>query len=218
MKTSDIPSVAKILATEFKRYPAPIVDFLATQDNQPFKILVATILSARTKDTMTAKVVQTQLFPKVQSFGDLRKASLKQIETMIFPVGFYRQKAKYLKALPDAIDTLFGGKIPDSVEELCRLPGVGRKTANLVVAQAFKKPAICVDVHVHRICNRLELIQTQTPFETEMTLRKILPEKYWIMWNGSLVSFGQRRCLPRNPKCEGCPLRKYCPRGGMVSS
>jgi len=210
MKKSDIPPVAKILAAEFKKYPAPIVDFPATQEEKPFKILIATILSARTKDSMTAKVVQTQLFPKVQSFDDLRKTPLKQIEKLIFPVGFFRQKALYLKQLPDAVDTLFGGEIPDTVEELCQLPGVGRKTANLVVAQAFKKPAICVDVHVHRICNRLGLIATKTPFETEMALREILPVKYWIMWNGSLVSFGQRRCLPRNPKCEGCPLRRWC--------
>ena len=210
MTTANIPAVAKILGAEFKKNPAPIIDFLATQEHSPFKILVATILSARTKDTMTAKVVKTQLFPKVSSFDDLRKTSLKDIEKLIFPVGFFRQKAKYLKQLPDAVGRQFGGKIPETVEELIQLPGVGRKTANLVVAQAFHKPAICVDVHVHRICNRLGLIKTKTPFETEMRLRKILPEKYWIMWNGALVSFGQRRCLPRKPKCDGCPIGQWC--------
>ena len=210
MTVADIPAVAKILRAEFRKHPAPIVEFLATQEHSPFKILVATILSARTKDTMTAKVVKTQLFPQVSSFDDLRKTPLRQIEKLIFPVGFYRQKAVYLKQLPDAVDRLFGGKIPETVEELVQLPGVGRKTANLVVAQAFNKPGVCVDVHVHRICNRLGLVRTKTPFETEMRLRKILPEKYWIEWNGSLVSFGQRRCLPRNPKCDGCPIGTWC--------
>ena len=210
MTISDIPAVAKILRTEFRKHPAPIVEFLATQECDPFKTLVATILSARTKDTTTAKVVRTQLFPKVASFDDLRKMPLQQVEKLIFPVGFYRQKAVYLKQLPDAIQRLFGGKIPETVEDLIQLPGVGRKTANLVVAQAFNKPGICVDVHVHRICNRLGLVTTQTPFDTEMRLRQILPERYWIEWNGSLVSFGQRRCLPRNPKCDECPLRRWC--------
>jgi endonuclease III len=104
----------------------------------------------------------------------------------------------------------FGGVLPNTVEELCELPGVGRKTANLTVAVGFDLPAICVDVHVHRICNRLGLIKTKTPFETEMTLRKILPVKYWKTWNSHLVSFGQTRCAPVRPKCEGCPIREYC--------
>ena len=105
----------------------------------------------------------------------------------------------------------FGGVLPNTVEELCELPGVGRKTANLTVAVGFDLPAICVDVHVHRITNRLGLIKTKTPFETEMTLRKILPVKYWKTWNSHLVSFGQSRCAPRNPDCAGCPIARYCP-------
>ena len=108
----------------------------------------------------------------------------------------------------------FGGVLPNTVEELCELPGVGRKTANLTVAVGFDLPAICVDVHVHRITNRLGLIKTKSPFETEMALRKILPVKYWKTWNSHLVSFGQTRCAPRGPKCGDCPIAKFCPSCG----
>jgi endonuclease III len=113
------------------------------------------------------------------------------------------------------LDKLFGGRIPDTIDELVELPGVGRKVANLVVAVAFNKPAICVDVHVHRICNRLGLLRTRDPFETEMRLRKILPVKYWITWNSQLVSFGQTICRPIRPKCVICPIFKYCSRVGV---
>jgi Predicted EndoIII-related endonuclease len=120
-----------------------------------------------------------------------------------------------LKKLPDAIDTLFNGTIPDTVEDLIKLPGVGRKTANLVIAIAFNKPAVCVDVHVHRICNRLGYLKTRTPFETEMTLRKILPVRYWTTFNSYFVSFGQNTCTPINPRCSSCPIVKYCNRMGV---
>lgn len=216
MTVADIPQVHAVLRDEFERHPAPIIDFMAAQERDPFKILVATILSARTKDETTTVVVRDQLFPEVRGFDDLRRVSLERLEKLIYPVGFFRTKAKHLKELPDALDRLYGGKIPETVEELCALPGVGRKTANLVVALAFSKPAICVDVHVHRICNRFGLVTTKTPHDTEMALRRILPERYWITWNGSLVSFGQRRCTPLRPKCDGCPLARWCARIGVV--
>lgn len=215
MTLSDLPRVHAILRHEFESHPAPILDFMAAQERDPFKILVATILSARTKDETTTVVVRDQLFPKIRSFADLRAVPLEELERLVFPVGFFRQKAKHLKALPEAVDRLFGGRIPETVEELCELPGVGRKTANLVVALAFGKPALCVDVHVHRICNRFGLLRTDTPYDTEMELRRILPEPYWISWNGSLVSFGQRRCTPLRPKCADCPLRPWCSRVGL---
>jgi endonuclease III len=141
---------------------------------------------------------------------DLERLSVKEIEKLIFPVGFYHDKARHLKALPKVLKEKFNGVLPNTVEALCELPGVGRKTANLTVAVGFDLPAICVDVHVHRICNRLGLIKTKTPFETEMTLRKLLPVKYWKTWNSHLVSFGQTRCAPVRPKCDGCPIRKFC--------
>ena len=135
----------------------------------------------------------------------------REIEKLIYPVGFYHDKARHLKELPKVLKEKFGGVLPNTVEELCELPGVGRKTANLTVAVGFGLPAIGVDVHVHRICNRLGLIRTKTPFETEMTLRKILPVRYWKTWNSHLVSFGQTRCAPVRPKCEGCPIAEHCP-------
>ena len=140
----------------------------------------------------------------------LARLSQAEIEKAIYPVGFYRDKARHLKALPGVLEEKFGGVLPNTVEELCELPGVGRKTANLTVAVGFDLPAICVDVHVHRISNRLGLVKTKTPLETEMALRKLLPVKYWKTWNSHIVSFGQTRCGPIRPKCDGCPIRGFC--------
>ncbi|MDA3797613.1 MAG: endonuclease III [Kiritimatiellae bacterium] len=211
MKFKDIPVVDKELEKLYNKNKAPIVDLVTNQTNDPFKILVATILSARTKDQTTAFVV-SKLFKKVNKYEDFRKLTVEEIEELIFPAGFYHTKAKHLKKLPDALDEIFDGRIPDTVEELCELPGVGRKTANLVVTLGFKKPAICVDVHVHRICNRLGLMKTKNPLETEMMLRKKLPIEYWEVWNSHLVSFGQTLCKPINPMCNTCPIHAYCNR------
>ncbi|NLB68908.1 MAG: endonuclease III [Lentisphaerae bacterium] len=210
MKRADIPEVHRRLMLDFKANPAPIIDLIGAQGFDPFKILVATILSARTRDETTSRVISEKLFPAVKKYEDLRDLSVEEIEQLIYPVGFYRQKAAALKKLPDVIDDRFSGKIPDTVEELCELPGVGRKTANLVVAVAFDKPAICVDVHVHRINNRLGLISTKNPESTEMALREILPLKYWKTWNACFVSFGQRKCTPLRPKCSGCIIGEFC--------
>jgi endonuclease III len=146
---------------------------------------------------------------------DFRSLSLKQLEKLIFPIGFYHTKARHLRQLPDMLDAQFGGKIPDTMEGLCELPGVGRKVASLVLTDAFDKPAICVDVHVHRICNRTGLIRTRNPFETEMALRRLLPVRYWKTWNGILVSFGQTLCTPLRPHCDSCPIRRHCARIGV---
>ena len=161
MKRGDIPEVHRLLMADFQANPAPIIDFIAAQERNPFKILIGTILSARTRDETTSEVLVKKLFPVVKNFDDLRRKTLKEIEQLIYPVGFYHQKARALKKLPDVLDEKFGGQIPDTVEALCELPGVGRKTANLVVAVAFDKPAICVDIHVHRINNRLGLLKTK---------------------------------------------------------
>ncbi|MDP6525550.1 MAG: endonuclease III [Kiritimatiellia bacterium] len=214
MNTQDIPAVNRILKREYAKKHAPIIELIQAKTKDPFKVLIATILSARTKDEMTAEVCR-RLFKKVSKPSDLNKFTVKQVEKLIFPIGFFRTKAKHLKQLPDALDRLYGGRIPDSIEELCELPGVGRKTANLVVTVAFDKYGICVDVHVHRICNRLGLIETSTPLETEMTLREILPRRYWKTWNSQLVSYGQTVCRPIGPKCEECLIRKHCNRIGV---
>ncbi len=214
MKPDDTPIVNRRLRKAFERKDAPIHDLIAVHVSKPFRVLISTILSARTKDEMTAQVSR-RLFKRVKNADDLRGLTLKQIEDLIFPIGFFRTKARHLKALPDVLDAEFGGRIPDTIDELCRLPGVGRKTANLVVAVAFDKPAICVDVHVHRICNRLALVQTKTPAQTERTLRAALPKRYWKGWNRYLVSYGQTVCTPRNPNCSECCIRSFCERVGV---
>ena len=205
-----IAAIDQALKAEFQSHNAPIIELIEAQTHDPFCVLVGTILSARTKDACTAGAVK-RLFaagrdPKRFTPEDLERLTVRQLEKLIFPVGFYHDKAKHLKALPKVLKEKFGGVLPNTVEELCELPGVGRKTANLTVAVGFDLPAICVDVHVHRISNRLRLVKTKTPFETEMALRKILPVKYWKTWNSHLVSFGQTRCGPLHPKCEDCPI------------
>lgn len=214
MTFSDVPIVIRKLRHEYQKHRAPIVDLIEAQTRDPFKVLLATILSARTQDGTTAKAA-ARLFRHVQSAADLNRLSTRQIEKLIFPVGFYHTKAAHLKKLPDALEKEFQGILPQTVEELCKLPGVGRKTANLVVAVGFSKPAICVDVHVHRIANRLGLLQTKTPLETEMTLREKLPTRYWKRWNVYFVSFGQTRCRPIRPRCNGCPIFTFCDRIGV---
>jgi endonuclease III len=213
-KSIDIDLVYRILKNEFRKHRMPVVDLIQVQTRDPFKVLISTILSARTKDAITTEASE-RLFSVVNSFEDLARMPVKRIEQLIFPVGFYKTKALHLKLLPQIINALYNGKIPQTVEELVKLPGVGRKTANLVVAVGFNKPAVCVDTHVHRICNRLGYVRTKTPFETEMRLRKILPGKYWITFNSFLVSFGQNLCFPINPKCATCPIYNLCNRVGV---
>ncbi|MBI5390549.1 endonuclease III [Candidatus Woesearchaeota archaeon] len=209
-----IAAVLDILEQEVKDYKVPVVDLIKVQTNDPLKVLLATILSARTKDETTAAACK-RLFVRVKKIEDLRTIPLQELEQLIYPVGFYKNKSLYLKQLPQALEQ-FPGKIPDSVEDLLHLPGVGRKTANLVVAVAFQKPAICVDVHVHRIMNRLGYVKTTTPFETEMILRKKLPSEYWLMVNKTVVAFGQHLCKPVRPHCDVCPVYKYCKRVGVT--
>ena len=210
MTTKDIPAVNRALKREFKAHSAPIIELIEAQTHDPFRVLVGTILSARTKDACTAGAVK-RLFAAGGGTPDgIERLSVEWIEKLIYPVGFFRDKARHLKALPKVLREKFGGVLPKTVEELCELPGVGRKTANLTVAVGFGLPAICVDVHVHRICNWLGLIKTRNPLESEMELRRILPVRYWKTWNSHLVSFGQTRCDPAHPKCDGCPISRFC--------
>ena len=213
MRTADIPFVHRTLGALYRKNRAPIIELIKAHTNDPFKILVATILSARTKDQTTAQVVR-RLFRVISRAEDFERTTQGDLEQLLLPIGFFRTKAKHLKLLPAALRDLYGGMIPQTIDELCRLPGVGRKTANLVLSVAFDKPAICVDVHVHRISNRLGLLSTKTPYDTEMELRRILPMRYWQDWNRFLVSFGQTVCLPVNPQCGACPLASCCDRAG----
>lgn len=214
MTPADLPAVTRLLEAAYRESPAPVAELIRAQTRDPFKILVATILSARTRDETTASAAH-RLFQVVNTPDDLERISEQALQTRIFPVGFYRQKAIHLKALPAAMRRISAGRVPDDLDTLCRLPGVGRKTANLVVSVAFNKPAICVDVHVHRISNRLGLVKTRTPLETEMALRTCLPQHYWMTWNRRLVAFGQTRCTPRHPRCKDCPLLPWCDRIGV---
>lgn len=216
-KKVDIDAIYKILKKEVVNYNVPVVDLIQIQTNDPAKILIATILSARTKDQTTVQACR-KLFTKIKKIDDLEHLSIKEIEQLIYPVGFYHTKAKHLKELPKVLREEFAGKIPETVEELIKLPGVGRKTANLVVAVGFKKPGMCVDTHVHKITNRLGYVKTRNPFETEMALRKKLPLKYWEKINSMLVAFGQNTCTPISPWCSRCPIIDYCNRVGVESS
>lgn len=213
----DIDAIYTILKKEVTSYNVPIIDLIKIQTNDPEKVLIATILSARTKDQTTAAACK-RLFTKINRVMDLEHISEKEIEQLIYPVGFYKTKAKHLKQLPATLKEKFAGTIPETVEELIQLPGVGRKTANLVVAVGFQKPGMCVDTHVHRITNRLGYVKTKNPFQTEMALRKKLPPKYWEKFNSMLVAFGQHTCTPISPHCSRCPIRKYCRRVGVKTS
>lgn len=210
MTIADIPTVNKALKKEFQAHSAPIIELIEAQTHDPFAVLVGTILSARTKDACTAGAVRRLFAAGGNTKEGLAALSIAEIEKLIYPVGFFRDKARHLHELPRVLEEKFAGILPRTVEELCELPGVGRKTANLTVAVGFNLPAICVDVHVHRINNWLGLVKTKKPVETEMKLREILPKKYWKTWNSHFVSFGQTRCDPAHPKCDGCPIKKFC--------
>ena len=211
----DIEQVIPLLQKEVADYQVPVVDLIAAQTRDPFKVLVATILSARTKDEVTAAACR-RLFKRAATAGELARLPIADLEKIIYPVGFFRNKARYLAALPGVLAEKFSGRVPETIDELVQLPGVGRKTANLVVAVAFGKPAICVDTHVHRIMNIWGYVDTKTPLQTEMALREKLPEKYWISINSILVAFGQGTCRPRRPKCDSCVIADHCPQIGVT--
>ena len=175
----------------------------------PFSILIGTILSARTKDENTAKVVK-KLFSKYKSPQELAKAKVKNVEKIIKSIGFYHVKSKRIIDVASIISSQYKGKVPNDFEELLKLPGVGRKTANCVLVYAFDNPAIPVDTHVHRISNRLGLVQTKTPEETEFALMKKIPKKHWLEINDTFVMYGQNICKPISPMCDVCKIKNIC--------
>ena len=189
----------------------PQTDFVKMMEefHDPFKVLICCILSLRTNDKTTypCSLRMLELGTKPADFLSLDAETLAKA---IYPVGFYKNKAQQILDLSKEIIEKYNGKVPCSIDELVKFKGVGRKTANLVMAKGFDKPAICVDVHVHRISNRLGWVKTQTPDETEMELRKLLPEKYWLDINTILVTFGQNICKPQRPYCDKCPIKEYC--------
>lgn len=194
-----------------KEAELPRTEFVQFMENihNPFIVLISCILSLRTNDKTTYPATMRML--KLGSIpADFLKVSQEELEKAIFPVGFYKNKAQQILQIARELVGNYDSIVPDSIDELTKFKGVGRKTANLVLAKGFGIPAICVDVHVHRITNRIGLVKTKTPEETEFSLRKNLPVKYWIDLNTLLVTFGQNVCKPTNPKCPSCTINRYC--------
>jgi len=214
VKDRDIHSAIKILRWEVPKWQTPIVTLMAETYQNPFRVLISCILSLRTQDATTAKASH-RLFALADSPETMLKLTAKKIEKLIYPVGFYRTKAKNILEICQTLIDRYAGQVPDSIDELLKFRGVGRKTANLVVTLGYRKAGICVDTHVHRISNRWGYVKTATPEKTEFALRDKLPKKYWIEFNDLLVSFGQHLCRPISPVCSQCPIAKYCSRVGV---
>src|SRR5262249_9585123 len=180
----------------------------------PFRVLVACILSLRTQDATTREASE-RLFRVADSPAALRRVPAARIARLIFPVGFYRTKARVIRQISRDLIARFGGQVPNDLDALLTLRGIGRKTANLVITVGFGEPGICVDTHVHRISNRLGFVRTKTPDQTELALRAKLPSRYWIGYNDLLVAFGQNVCRPLSPHCSRCPVSGWCHRVGV---
>ena len=203
----DIDKIVKLL----KDAKQPQSEFVKLMDSfkNPYLVLIACILSLRTNDKTTYPAT-LRMLELAKTPKEMKNVSVEDLSKAIYPVGFYENKARQIIELSKTIDEELGGKVPGEIEDLIKFKGVGRKTANLVVSLGFNKPAICVDVHVHRIFNRLGYIKTKTPEETEFALREKLPQKYWIDINTLLVTHGQNVCKPIKPKCSECPIARYC--------
>jgi len=189
--------------------PTALKNLQIQEDGDPFKILIGTILSARTRDEVTTAVIKA-LFSRFKNPDELSRANLSDIKKLIQKIGFYNVKASRLKEVSQLIIKKYNGEVPSNLDDLLTLPGVGRKTANCVLVYGFKKAAIPVDIHVHRISNRIGIVNTKNPEETENVLQKSIDKKYWIRVNETFVTFGQNICLPIKPKCNVCQLTKMC--------
>jgi endonuclease-3 len=218
MREDQIHAAIKVVKREIRQWQEPVVGVVAkTSARDPFRILISCLLSLRTKDKTTSEA-SARLFALGHTPAGLLKLSRRRIERAIYPVGFYRTKAKAIHAICRRLLQVHGGQVPQSIDELLTLPGVGRKTANLVVTVGYHKPGICVDIHVHRISNRWGYVNTKTPLETEQALRAKLPRRYWITYNDLLVPYGQNLCQPVSPYCSRCKLTAYCDRVGVTKS
>ncbi len=195
----DVPAITKISQKE---------------KSDPYLVLIGTLLSLRTKDEMTEKAME-KLTKKAKTPQELLRIPEEELQELIYPVGFYRIKARTLRDVSGIIIDKYDGQVPDSIDELLTIKGVGRKTANLVITEGFGQPGICVDTHVHRISNRLGIVSTKNPHETEESLRKVLPKHYWIIYNALLVTFGKRVCKPISPLCSTCELSRICKKAGV---
>jgi len=217
LKARQVSSVMRTLALEIDGLELPAVEKISnSQEQDPFQVLIATLLSARTQDATTL-AASTRLFRVARTPRTMARLTIRQIERLIYPVSFYRHKAKHVKATCELLSSRFGGRVPTTMPELLMLPGVGRKTANLVLILAFKSlKNICVDTHVHRISNRLGWVRTTTPDETEQALYRATASRWWPYINLYLVTWGQNVCRPVYPRCSACAIRPYCPRIGVT--
>ena len=206
----------KKLKKAVRKFRTPSVTVIAKK-NDPFAVLVSCIISLRTRDEVT-ELASARLFALAKLPAELLELSNAKIEKAIYPAAFYRNKTKSLKELCQVLVKEYSGKVPDKLEQLLKLKGVGRKTANLTLILGHNKPGICVDIHVHRISNRWGYVKTKSPDETEMVLREILPKRFWKGYNDLLVSFGQNLCKPVSPFCSSCPVEDQCPKIGVNRS
>ena len=215
MRARDIPKVIKILKQVNASFTIPAVTQISNKSRSPFMVLISCILSLRTKDNTTAQASE-RLFRLAKTPETMIRLSNRTIEKAIYPVGFYRNKAKVIKNISTELIEKYHSKVPDTIDDLLAFKGVGRKTANLVVTMGYGKPGICVDTHVHRIINRWGYVKTKTPEETEFALREKLPKRYWIIINNLLVTFGQNICKPISPLCTQCRIHIYCNKVGVA--
>lgn len=217
MRDKDIHTVIAILREEYIAWQKPAVTVVAQCERNPYKVLVSCLISLRTKDAVTA-LASERLFERAGTPVAMAALSADEIASLIYPAGFYRNKSEQILEISRRLISEYDGMVPDELDELLKFKGVGRKTANLVLTLGFGKQGICVDTHVHRICNRWGYIATQSPEESEMALRAKLPPEYWIAINDLLVAFGQNLCHPVSPRCSACRLINFCDRVGVAVS
>jgi len=217
LESKNIGRVLGVLRKEAAGWNVPVVTLTAVSSKSPFRVLVSTVLSLRTKDETTAEA-SARLFREASTPRTMLDLGEKRVRDLIYPVGFYRVKAQNIIGICEKLIDEYDGRVPDSVDELLEFRGVGRKTANLVLSLGYGKPAICVDIHVHRISNRWGYVDTKNPYETEMALREKLPRRYWIEYNSLLVALGQQICRPLSPLCSRCPVSGYCAKRGVSRS
>ena len=219
MNNSTLHKLWPLLKEQVRSLELPWLENMANKSlsRDPFKVLISCILSLRTQDKTTG-VASEKLFSLAPDMKTMSKLPVKAIEKAIYPVGFYKTKAERIKDICNVLIGKYNSSVPDDIDELLTLKGVGRKTANLVVTLGYGKPGICVDTHVHRITNRWGYVKTKTPEKTEFALREKLPEKYWLEINGMLVAFGQGICRPISPLCSRCGINRYCEKLGVTVS
>ncbi len=211
MRSEDIHDIVRVLKKETRQWPVPAI---ANYVDTPFTVLISCLLSLRTQDK-TTNAASERLFALADTPKAMLATPVRVIEKAIYPVSFYRVKARTIHSICTELLSRFGGEVPSTMEDLLSLPGVGRKTANIVVTLAFRQAGIAVDTHVHRISNRLGYVRTKTPDQTEMALRRKLPRRYWIVFNDLLVAYGQNLCKPISPFCSRCNISEYCKRVGV---